>query len=152
MTDPTDDAPALRGGPRRPADRRRSAPTPAVSAAPADRRRRARPPSPRRARPGWWDRVILWFGGHPPTTARQRARSRAIRRGVVAGIVMVVVGSIIQLPLLVLSPGPTYNTIGEVNGEPLITISGTTTYPTDGCAGHAHGLRAGRLVGRGLPR
>ena len=46
---------------------------------------------------------------------------------------MVVVGSIVQLPLLVLSPGPTYNTIGEVNGEPLITITGTTTYPTEGC-------------------
>ena len=45
---------------------------------------------------------------------------------------MIVVGSIIQLPLLVLSPGPTYNTIGEVNGQPLITITGTTTYPTDG--------------------
>lgn len=83
-------------------------------------------------RPGWWDRVVLWFGGHPPTTPRQRARSRAIRRGVIAGGVMVVVGSMIQLPLLVLSPGPTYNTIGEVNGEPLITITGTTTYPTDG--------------------
>jgi PDZ domain-containing protein len=51
---------------------------------------------------------------------------------VVAGVVLVVVGSIIQLPLLILSPGPTYNTIGEVNGEPLITISGTTTYHTDG--------------------
>ena len=83
-------------------------------------------------RPGWWDRVTLWFGGHPPTTPRQRTRSRAIRRGVVAGTVMVVVGSIIQLPLLVLSPGPTYNTIGDVNGQPLITITGTTTYPTDG--------------------
>ena len=30
------------------------------------------------------------------------------------------------------SPGPLYNTIGEVNGEPLITITGTTTYPTSG--------------------
>ncbi len=81
---------------------------------------------------GWWDRVTLWFGGHPPTTPRQRTRSRAIRRGVVAGVVLVVVGSIIQLPLLILSPGPTYNTIGEVNGDPLITISGTTTFPTEG--------------------
>jgi PDZ domain-containing protein len=50
----------------------------------------------------------------------------------VAGIVLVVVGSMIQLPLLILSPGPTYNTIGEVDGEPLIAISGTTTYPTEG--------------------
>ncbi|MCU0264341.1 MAG: PDZ domain-containing protein [Candidatus Nanopelagicales bacterium] len=115
MTDPTDDAPERIAGPADPL-----APAPAPDPFPAD------------PRPGWWDRVVLWFGGHPPTTARQRARSRAIRRGVVAGGVLVVVGSIIQLPLLILSPGPTYNTIGEVDGEPLITISGTTTYPTDG--------------------
>ena len=45
---------------------------------------------------------------------------------------MIMVGSMVKLPLLMLSPGPTYNTIGEVDGEPLITITGTTTYPTDG--------------------
>ena len=107
MTDPLDDAP--------------------VPTAPA------RPdPTPAEPRPGWWDRVTVWFGGPPPRTPRERARSRAIRRGVVAGFVLIVVGSIIQLPLLILSPGPTYNTIGEVDGEPLITISGTTTYPTEG--------------------
>jgi PDZ domain-containing protein len=113
MTDPTEDAPTLPGG---------SGPD------------AARPPTDptTEPRPGWWDRVTLWFGGHPPTTPRQRTRSRAIRRGLVAGTAMIVVGSIIQLPLLVLSPGPTYNTIGEVNGQPMITITGTTTYPTDG--------------------
>ena len=81
---------------------------------------------------GWWDRVTLWWGGLPPRTPRERARSRAIRRGVVVGMVLVVAGSMVKLPLLILSPGPTYNTIGEANGEPLITISGTTTYPTSG--------------------
>ena len=81
---------------------------------------------------GWWDRVTLWWGGRPPRTPRERARSKAIRRGVVVGMVMVIAGSMIKLPLLILSPGPTYNTIGEVNGEPLIVISGTTTYPTAG--------------------
>ena len=153
MTDPTDDAPTLPGGPDVPvpADGAGVAPeaagaasaTEAAGAASATAHAAgpaAAPDAPGPAAaesatepgPGWWDRVILWFGGHPPTTARQRARSRAIRRGVVAGMVMVVLGSIIQLPLLVLSPGPTYNTIGDVNGEPLITITGTTTYPTDG--------------------
>lgn len=107
MTDPTDSAGAV---------------TPADAAVDASTE----------PRPGWWDRVTIWFGGHPPTTPRQRARARAIRRGVVAGGVMIAVGSMIQLPLLILSPGPTYNTIGEVNGVPLITISGTTTYPTEG--------------------
>ena len=80
----------------------------------------------------WWDRFTVWWGGQPPRTPRQRGRSRAIRRGVLAGIAMIVVGSLVKLPLLMLSPGPTYNTIGEVDGAPLISISGTTTYPTDG--------------------
>ena len=141
MTDPTDDAPAFPGGPDVPVpaetagsavDAGGTAPASAAAAPAPETANAAAPAAAAEPRPGWWDRVTLWFGGHPPTTPRQRARSRAIRRGVVAGIVMVVLGSIIQLPLLVLSPGPTYNTIGEVNGEPLITITGTTTYPTDG--------------------
>jgi len=84
------------------------------------------------AKLSWWDRFTVWWGGQPPRTPRQRGRSRAIRRGVLAGIAMIVVGSLVKLPLLMLSPGPTYNTIGEVDGAPLISISGTTTYPTDG--------------------
>ena len=35
-------------------------------------------------------------------------------------------------PYVVESPGPTFNTIGQVNGEPLITVEGRETYPTDG--------------------
>lgn len=35
-------------------------------------------------------------------------------------------------PYVVESPGPTFNTIGEVNGEPLITVEGRETFPTDG--------------------
>jgi PDZ domain-containing protein len=45
---------------------------------------------------------------------------------------MIVVGSVVRLPLLIESPGPTYNTIGEVGGQPMIVISGTETYPTEG--------------------
>lgn len=45
---------------------------------------------------------------------------------------MVAIGSVVKLPFLVLSPGPTYNTIGEVGGTPMIVISGTQTYPTQG--------------------
>ncbi len=59
-------------------------------------------------------------------------RDRALRRGVLAGGVLIVVGSLVRLPLLVMSPGPTFNTIGELDGTPLISISGTTTYPTSG--------------------
>ena len=91
------------------------------------------PPPPRPpARIGWWDRITVWFGGHPPRTPRERARSRAIRRGVLLGTGLVVVGSVVRLPLLIESPGPTYNTIGEVDGQPMIVINGTETFPTEG--------------------
>ncbi len=142
MTDPTDaPAPAEGSEPTAaaPAPAESSSARPADAPAAASAARPTDAPAAAQGLPvaaeehvGWWDRVILWSGGHPPTTPRQRARARAIRRGVVAGVVLVVVGSIVQLPLLILSPGPTYNTIGEVNGEPLITISGTTTFPTEG--------------------
>ena len=50
----------------------------------------------------------------------------------VVGVALALVVAFVPLPYLELSPGPTYNTIGEVDGTPLITISGTTTYPTSG--------------------
>jgi Lon-like protease len=92
----------------------------------------AAPPVRPAQRRGWSDRVTIWFGGQPPRTARERARSRAIRRGILLGVAMIVVGSFVKLPLLIESPGPTYNTIGEVEGEPMIVISDTATYPTEG--------------------
>ena len=88
--------------------------------------------APTQPGPSRLDRVGAWFGWEPPRTARQRARRRAVLRGVVAGGALVLVGSVVKLPLLILSPGPTYNTIGEVDGQPMIVISGTTTYPTEG--------------------
>jgi PDZ domain-containing protein len=51
---------------------------------------------------------------------------------VVVGIALALVVAFVPLPYLELAPGPTYNTIGEIDGKPLITISGTTTYPTTG--------------------
>ncbi|MBN6051453.1 PDZ domain-containing protein [Nonomuraea sp. RK-328] len=43
-----------------------------------------------------------------------------------------VVGALIKVPYVVLSPGPTENTIGVVDKKPVITISGRQTYPTSG--------------------
>ncbi|WP_219463247.1 YlbL family protein [Nonomuraea rhizosphaerae] len=41
-------------------------------------------------------------------------------------------GALMRVPYVVLSPGPTENTIGEVEKKPVITISGRETYPTTG--------------------
>lgn len=43
-----------------------------------------------------------------------------------------VAGAFLPVPYVVLSPGPTENTIGEVDKKPVITISGHQTFPTKG--------------------
>ncbi|WP_405086908.1 PDZ domain-containing protein [Microbispora sp. NBC_01389] len=43
-----------------------------------------------------------------------------------------VIGAMVPVPYVVLSPGPTENTIGDVKGKPVISISGHETYPTQG--------------------
>ncbi|TMR09391.1 PDZ domain-containing protein [Nonomuraea turkmeniaca] len=43
-----------------------------------------------------------------------------------------VVGAFRPVPYVVLSPGPTENTIGEVDKKPVIAINGRQTYPTTG--------------------
>lgn len=39
---------------------------------------------------------------------------------------------LVPLPYAVQAPGPTVNTLDEVDGEPLITVDGAETYPTSG--------------------
>lgn len=43
-----------------------------------------------------------------------------------------IVGALMKVPYVVLSPGPTENTLGQVDKKPVITISGRQTYPTSG--------------------
>ncbi|GAA0950527.1 YlbL family protein [Nonomuraea longicatena] len=43
-----------------------------------------------------------------------------------------VTGALMQVPYVVLSPGPTENTIGDVDKKPVIAITGRQTYPTQG--------------------
>jgi PDZ domain-containing protein len=53
----------------------------------------------------------------------------------VAGIGVVaaaLVAALVQVPYVILSPGPTLNTLGTTSGGPLITIEGHRTYPTSG--------------------
>ncbi len=50
-----------------------------------------------------------------------------------AGIaVAVVVALLLPVPYVILSPGPTLNTLGTQSGKPLIVISGHPSYPTNG--------------------
>jgi PDZ domain-containing protein len=48
---------------------------------------------------------------------------------VLAGLIIAVV---MPVPYVALSPGPTLNTLGSPEGQPLVQISGVRTYPTSG--------------------
>ena len=53
----------------------------------------------------------------------------------VAGIGVVaaaLVAALVPVPYVILSPGPTLNTLGTTSSGPLIAISGRRTYPTSG--------------------
>jgi PDZ domain-containing protein len=47
-------------------------------------------------------------------------------------IVLLCAGVLIKVPYSELSPGPTVNTLGDHDGEPVLQISGRRTYPTTG--------------------
>ena len=38
----------------------------------------------------------------------------------------------VPVPLVALGPGPTFNTLGKVDGKPVITVKGLPTYPPSG--------------------
>lgn len=74
------------------------------------------------------------------------------RRGVtllIAGIGVVlslVAAWTFQVPYVALIPGPTYNTLGELNGKPVIQVSGHQTYPA---AGHLNMVTISYIGGPG---
>jgi PDZ domain-containing protein len=63
---------------------------------------------------------------------------RPSHRGLVAAlaglvlIALIALAALLPVPFIILSPGPTFNTIGDVEGVPLVAISETTTYPVTG--------------------
>ena len=47
-------------------------------------------------------------------------------------IAAALVAALVPVPYVILSPGPTLNTLGKTSGGPLISIAGQRTYPTSG--------------------
>ncbi|MGQ0841452.1 YlbL family protein [Actinokineospora sp.] len=75
----------------------------------------------------------------PPAAADPRPpRWNVTRRGwtVLLSFVLVVglglVGGFVPVPYVSLGPGPTYDTLGAVEGVPIVQIEGEQTYPTNG--------------------
>ena len=59
-------------------------------------------------------------------------RAKAALVSGIALAVLVTVALVLPVPYVKLAPGPTFNVIGENDGEPFIRIEGTTTYPVTG--------------------
>jgi Lon-like protease len=63
---------------------------------------------------------------------------RLTRRGwtvALSGVLVVVfglTGAFVRVPYVAIGPGPTFDTLGDVNGAPVIQINGEQTYPTAG--------------------
>src|SRR5215469_12681915 len=47
-------------------------------------------------------------------------------------LIALAVAALAPVPYVALTPGPTFNTLGSVNGKPMIQVRGHPTYPTKG--------------------
>lgn len=67
-----------------------------------------------------------------------RERYAGSRRGggvlslIFVGIALVAGISLIPLPYVVLQPGPTFNTLGDLDGQPVVKVEGAKAYPPKG--------------------
>ena len=63
---------------------------------------------------------------------RMTRRATSLIVATITLVVMVTVAFWVKLPYVVMSPGLTEDTLGDFDGEPVITIEGQQTYPTTG--------------------
>lgn len=59
-------------------------------------------------------------------------RTLTLLVGVLVVLVTGLLGGLVPVPFVALGPGPTYNTLGAVEGTPVVAVKGTRTYPTAG--------------------
>ncbi len=60
------------------------------------------------------------------------SRARVLLVSVTSVLVLLAVALLLPVPFVKLAPGPTFNVIGDHDGQPVIKISDTTTYPVSG--------------------
>ncbi|UPO75635.1 S16 family serine protease [Arthrobacter sp. Helios] len=70
--------------------------------------------------------------GPGPSRGRRSPRRRALFVAGGTALLLGAAGLMLPAPYVVESPGPTFNTIGEIPSGPLISIEGRETYPTAG--------------------
>lgn len=64
-----------------------------------------------------------------PTVSR---RTWTLIVGMLLAGALVGLGAVGEVPYVALGPGPTYDTLGQLNGKTVVAIEGQTTYPTAG--------------------
>ena len=74
--------------------------------------------------------------GPPPEEPRTRngwsRRAWTLIWSAITVLVLGVIGALVPVPYVALGPGPTYDTLSSVGGTPVVSVSGTRTYPTGG--------------------
>ncbi|MCR3719654.1 PDZ domain-containing protein [Prauserella flava] len=77
-------------------------------------------------------------GADDSETEQRRPRRRPTRRtwtivfSAVLVVAFVLVGSFVKVPYVALGPGPTYDTLGDVDGDHVVSIDGERSYDTEG--------------------
>jgi PDZ domain-containing protein len=69
---------------------------------------------------------------HPSTTFRLSRRGWTVLLSFVIFAALATVGTVIEVPYVSISPGPTYNTLGDDHGTPIVQIDGEQTHQTSG--------------------
>lgn len=59
-------------------------------------------------------------------------RSKLLTIAVSVLVVLVIVSALVKVPLVALSPGPTFNTLGDDQGKPVVAVTGRPVFPTTG--------------------
>jgi hypothetical protein len=60
-----------------------------------------------------------------------RASSTLLSAALLAAV-LAVLGAVLPVPMVALGPGPTYDTLGLVDGTPVVSVDGLPSYPTRG--------------------
>lgn len=76
------------------------------------------------------DHVETYSPGEPTRPRDPRFRAMAVSGGL--AVVLCAAAVLLPSPYVIESPGPTFNTIGEVNGQPLIQVEGRASFPPEG--------------------
>lgn len=70
--------------------------------------------------------------GHAWTAQPHFRRIATIAVTTLLLLTLIVLGTTVQVPYVALGPGPTVNTLGTLDGKPVVDIQGATTDPTTG--------------------